>query len=406
MEDITKEELPINPNDELKSKSNFHETNSSTSISLNDTAEGTENVGLEENAITEENNNNEAEKKRKKEKLDYSLKKDSVALVKNNLDLAFVYENGFRFKELMLFKTSGIRVLDQNHLLIESKDLANAKPYVLEDGQSIMGYQYSNGMMITRLPRNNYLQQVNSVFLLGSFVDIAMVRKGFSDGFAYFPFHFFANKATKKTFFEHKIPKFNAEIVLQVEKATGLVFSTKEFTSEQQFSPIELLDYCFAILNSNTYKTRYEVFLRLDFPRIPLPKNKEQFKLLALLGSELRLTHLLDIELNEADFPSLVGGNVGYIITSIPRYLPRPRNKDNGYLQGDVLLSETCYFENVPLHAWKFSIAGYLPLQKFIREKVGQVITTEMIYQFKSLVATILECYRLIDRIDEVPFLD
>jgi hypothetical protein len=103
MEDITKEELPINPNDELKSKSNFHETNSSTSISLNDTAEGTENVGLEENAITVENNNNEAEKKRKKEKLDHSLKKDSVALVKNNLDLAFVYENGFRFKELMLF---------------------------------------------------------------------------------------------------------------------------------------------------------------------------------------------------------------------------------------------------------------------------------------------------------------
>ena len=41
------------------------------------------------------------------------------------------------------------------------------------------------------------------------------------------------------------------------------------------------------------YRAKYKEFLKIDFPRIPYPKNAGQFRALAKIGGELRTLHLM-----------------------------------------------------------------------------------------------------------------
>jgi len=77
-------------------------------------------------------------------------------------------------------------------------------------------------------------------------------------------------------------PNFTAEFLKAVKGALGT-----EPTVE------EIFYYIYAVLYSPTYRKRYEEFMRIDFPRIPLPADYEQFKQLSELGKELVELHLL-----------------------------------------------------------------------------------------------------------------
>ena len=52
---------------------------------------------------------------------------------------------------------------------------------------------------------------------------------------------------------------------------------------KEVFAPIDILDYFFAVLNSSSYRDRYEV-----------PKDKETFWQLVKLGTEIRETRFAD----------------------------------------------------------------------------------------------------------------
>lgn len=54
-----------------------------------------------------------------------------------------------------------------------------------------------------------------------------------------------------------------------------------------------LFSYIYAVLHSTVYRARYADFLRVDFPRIPLPKDDRLIHALAALGEELLAVHLL-----------------------------------------------------------------------------------------------------------------
>ena len=68
---------------------------------------------------------------------------------------------------------------------------------------------------------------------------------------------------------------------------TGGVVSTT-------FAPIDILDYIYAVLHSPSYREKYKEFLKIDFPKIPFPKDVNTFWQLVQLGSELRQIHLLE----------------------------------------------------------------------------------------------------------------
>src|SRR5690625_2318117 len=90
-----------------------------------------------------------------------------------------------------------------------------------------------------------------------------------------------------------RTPNFDLGIINKVVKSLGLEFSPEK-RGANSFAPIDLLDYIYAVLYSPTYREVYKEFLKIDFPRVPYPKDRDTFWQLGKLGGELRQIHLLE----------------------------------------------------------------------------------------------------------------
>lgn len=99
-----------------------------------------------------------------------------------------------------------------------------------------------------------------------------------------------------------RTPNLNTEIVNQIAKNLGLTFTIEKETTKGTFAPIDILDYIYAVLHSPTYREKYKEFLKIDFPRVPYPKDAATFWQLVALGAEIRQIHLLESPVVEKYF--------------------------------------------------------------------------------------------------------
>jgi predicted helicase len=124
-------------------------------------------------------------------------------------------------------------------------------------------------------------------------------------------------------------------------------------------NPIDLFDYVYGVLFDENYRRTYFEFLRIDFPRIPYPKDVSEFERYRNLGRELRLLHLLEHpqmtpeRLNETDFPVPGTGR----IENVRRVGER------------VYINETQYFSPVPQGVWEYRIGAYRPAEKWLQDR-------------------------------------
>jgi predicted helicase len=85
------------------------------------------------------------------------------------------------------------------------------------------------------------------------------------------------------------------------------------------FGSKEIFYYIYAVLYSNTYRTKYAEFLKIDFPRIPFTSNYKLFIKLGKLGKQLADLHLLKSdELNKPI--SKFSGKGDNKVTQRPKY--------------------------------------------------------------------------------------
>jgi predicted helicase len=194
-------------------------------------------------------------------------------------------------------------------------------------------------------------------------------------------------------------PNLNMEIVNKIAKNLNLTFLPDDNLAYdlpaelgECFSPLDLLDYIYAILHSPTYREKYKEFLKIDFPRIPYPKNNKTFEKLVELGSELRQIHLLEGPIFEkplnTHFP-----DIGDKTVDIPTYK-----------NGNVYINETQYFENVPEVAWNFYIGGYQPAQKWLKDRKNREISYEDGVHYQKIIVALTETDRLMKEIDKIDF--
>jgi len=165
-----------------------------------------------------------------------------------------------------------------------------------------------------------------------------------------------------------------------------IISSFKKIIGE--VTPEEILDYIYAVLNSPSYRDKYKEFLKIDFPRIPYPKNSRSFKKLVSLGAELRLLHLLE------------SPKLGRFITTYPNdgsnIVEKLVHKD-----GNVYINEEQYFGNVPEIAWNFYIGGYKPAQKWLKDRKGRTLTNNDIEHYQKIIVALSETKRLMKEIDK-----
>lgn len=192
---------------------------------------------------------------------------------------------------------------------------------------------------------------------------------------------------------QHRTPNLDKKIVGQISKKLSIPFipdhEDKKADGKTAFSPLDVLDYIYAVLHSPAYRETYKEFLKIDFPRIPYPNNTEAFWQLVTLGREIRLLHLLESpKLNKF----------------ITRY---PVGGDNAvqkieYADGKVYINKDQYFEGVPHVAWNFHIGGYQPAQKWLKDRKGRNLTFDDITHYQKIIIALAETDRLMNEIDEV----
>ena len=174
----------------------------------------------------------------------------------------------------------------------------------------------------------------------------------------------------------HLIPNFNSTIVNIIERGIN-----------ETVQPMDLFDYIYAVLHSPNYRAKYKEFLKIDFPRIPYPENKEEYHRLAAIGAQLRSLHLMESVLptKHAQF-NKPGSNV----------VDKPE-----YKGGNVWINKEQCFEDVPETAWNFYIGGYQPAQKWLKDRRGRTLTFDDIAHYRKIITVLLETDRLMKEIDE-----
>ncbi len=197
-----------------------------------------------------------------------------------------------------------------------------------------------------------------------------------------------------------KIPNFNIDILKKICGAIQLNISNAELKNKSTFTPIDLLDYIYPILHSPTYREKYKEFLKIDFPRIPYPKDQTTFWKLVALGDELRQIHLLE------------SPKVSKYITSYPidgdNIITRKLTKTsigfepNGGDKGKVWINDQQYFDNVPLIAWEFYIGGYQPAQKWLKDRKGRTLDYNDILHYQKIIVALTETDRIMKEIDKI----
>lgn len=197
---------------------------------------------------------------------------------------------------------------------------------------------------------------------------------------------------------QERVPNLNEEIISEIEDKLSLQFVAEKDTSttlsvhveterSRNFAPIDLLDYIYAVLHSPTYREKYKEFLKIDFPRVPYPKDAETFWKLVELGKQIREIHLLESPIVE-------------------KYITQyPMDGDNvvdkiKYEDDKVFINDNQYFNNVPETAWNFYIGGYQPAQKWLKDRRNRTLTFEDILHYQKIVVALTETDRLMAEVD------
>ncbi|MEL0592244.1 MAG: type ISP restriction/modification enzyme [Planktothrix rubescens PR222] len=186
-----------------------------------------------------------------------------------------------------------------------------------------------------------------------------------------------------------RTPNLNTGIIKQIAEKLGLTFTNEKETTENTFAPIDILDYIYAVLHSPNYREKYKEFLKIDFPRVPYPKDQNTFWQLVKLGEEIRQIHLLESPIVEkyiTQYP-IDGDNI----------VTKPKYQD-----GKVYINNTQYFNHVPEIAWNFYIGGYQPAQKWLKDRKDRKLEIEDIFHYQKIIVALTETDRLMKEIDKI----
>ena len=242
------------------------------------------------------------------------------------------------------------------------------------------------GLVLNKAHRNESYQHT---FISRNITDFHVIETAHANPYI-FPLYIYPKRSIQITLDQtERTPNLNPAIVQQIAQKIGLKFTNEKEQDPATFAPIDLLDYIYAVLHSPTYRETYKEFLKIDFPRVPYPKDAATFWALVALGGELRQIHLLESP-------------------KVEKYLTQyPADGDNvvrklKYENGNVYINETQHFANVPPVAWEFYIGGYQPAQKWLKDRKGRELGFEDILHYQKIIVALVETDRIMGEVDKV----
>ncbi len=326
--------------------------------------------------------------------------------VPKNFDEIKKYEKGFKVEDLFPIYSSGIKTHDDANLISPNRFSENNQTYYYRpfdtqhinyDLKKVQRHRYSvmknmlKSNMALLLPRQA-ITELFGFFVSKGLTDINYTGTAgqFGAGLT-FPLYIYSETSGQQAIGKtaDRTPNLNSEIVNKITEKLGLTFTNEKETTKDTFAPIDILDYIYAVLHSPTYREKYKEFLKIDFPRVPYPKDKDTFWQLVKLGGEIRQIHLLEsptVEKYITQYP-IDGNNVV---------------GKTKYQDGKVFINDTQYFDNVPEIAWEFFIGGYQPAQKWLKDRKERKLEFDDILHYQKIIVALSETDRLMKEIDKI----
>ena len=173
---------------------------------------------------------------------------------------------------------------------------------------------------------------------------------------------------------ESKVLNYRIDIVEKINSRIG-----------KDIEPMELFDYIYGMLNSPIYINKYNEFLKLDFPRVPYPKNIDEFNQISEIGKKLRELHTLENSstwIVEIGYP-IAGSNLV---------------KKVEFKEGRLYINETQYFDNIQKSMFNYYIGGYQPAQKWLKDRKGRKLSFEDIRHYQEIIYSLSETNKIISQ--------
>jgi len=180
-----------------------------------------------------------------------------------------------------------------------------------------------------------------------------------------------------------KLPNLDKAIYGKICAAIGV-------DPDKGVQPEDIFDYIYAVLHTPEYREKYKEFLKVDFPRIPYPKDGEMFRKFVACGAELRRAHLLKDGHSQSEptaaFP-IAGSN---IVEEVRWEVDR------------VYINATQYFNAVPDAAFKFWIGGYQPAQKWLKDRKGRKLSNDDCDHYQSIILALMKTQEVMTKLSKL----
>lgn len=227
---------------------------------------------------------------------------------------------------------------------------------------------FENIVLVTCKQQSSF--DFQHAFVSNNLVDMCTISSQTKETGYAFPLYLYHEDGTKN-------PNLKVGIVDEIGEIVGKV------------SPEDIFDYIYAVLHSPSYREKYKEFLKIDFPCVPYPKDKNTFKKLVKLGTELRQLHLLE------------SPKVNKFITTYPLVGTDTVEKRPEYKDGKVFINDKQYFGNIPEEVWNFYIGGYQPAQKWLKDRKGRTLMNKDIEHYQKMIVALMETDQIMKVIDE-----
>ena len=144
-----------------------------------------------------------------------------------------------------------------------------------------------------------------------------------------------------------------------------------------------IMDYIYGYLNMPSYVERFNDLLKQNYPRVPYPKDYDEFYRIASIGAQLRQYHLFSFEIET--------------ISSIDIEFPCKINVNNK-LEFSVNNDTVFQLKN---DIWEFKIGACQVLKNWIKARINEEITFEEFLHFLKMINAIEETIKLRNKLNE-----
>jgi predicted helicase len=186
------------------------------------------------------------------------------------------------------------------------------------------------------------------------------------------------------------LPNISQGAAQRISAVLGVRFD-KDKGLPEGITPEDIFNYAYGVFHSPEYRRRYAEFLKIDFPRLPLPRSLHMFRALSGFGRELVAFHLLESPRLNRRFASYAGR-------------ANPEVEKISYDRNTVWINKayTCGFQNVPEAVWRFHVGGYQVCEKWLKDRKGNTLSADDVRHYDRVVGALTETIHLMAEIDKV----